>query len=96
MTEYGEGFGRPYKKTSALQDQDNEIRKERSIVTMINGEEITITLRDKIAAFDPYLNLVRAAIYAVAKAHTGKAFFPVPSVSDRIKEALLEISGGST
>lgn len=95
MIEYGEGFGRAYQKVPALQEQDNEIRKERSIVTTIGGEEVTVILRDKIVAFDPYLNLVRAALYATAKAHSGRVFFPVPPVSDRIKEALLSISGGS-
>jgi len=91
MTTVGEGFGRTYSPPVNVEDVSNSVRREKTIITMINGAKVKVTLRDTIVSWDPYLNLIKASAYPwiVAQNGGGKPYFPVPPVSRRIKDALI-------
>jgi hypothetical protein len=92
MSTYGDGFGRTYTAPVAVEDTSNSVRNEKVITSMVDGNKVTITIRDKIVSWDPYLNLIRASAYPwiVSQNGKGKPYFPVPPVSRRIKDALIK------
>lgn len=92
MTTYGDGFGRTYSPPVNTEDRSNSVRREKVIITEVNGNKIKVTLRDSIVSWDPYLNLVKASAYPwiVAQNGKGRPYFPVPPVSRRIKDALIK------
>jgi hypothetical protein len=90
METFGEGLGSIYKKPKQIEDTSNNIRKEKTIIVQNGDKKHVIILRDFITAFDPYLNMVRAAAYSIIMSNKGgKVFFPVPPVDRKIRDALV-------
>ena len=94
--EYGEGFGRPYTPAIPRVDTTENGRREKFITAFADGHRITVVLRDKIVAWDPYLVLVKASVYPyiVAGQGQGKPYYPAPLTSRKIKDALIKTNVG--
>lgn len=86
----GEGFGRTYTKEVASETK-TLLRKEKKIVTVVDGQRVTVIIRDSVVPEDPYLTLVRAAAFPYQVADKGMAKFPVPPISRSVKDALIKV-----
>jgi hypothetical protein len=92
MTEYGEGFGRPYVKDVPSEVTTENGRRERFIVTVADGHRITVVLRDTIVCWDPFLVLVKASAFPfiVSNQNQGRPYFPAPLTNRKTKDALIK------
>lgn len=91
MTVVGEGFGRTYKR-EVPNEEVGVGRREKQIVTVVGGQQVTVVVRDTIVPEDPYLNMVRAAAFPYQMGGGAGARFPVPPVDKDIKDALIKVS----
>lgn len=83
--EYGEGFGREYKRPVSSTTTTGR-RKEVMVRTTVGGKEITVYMRDSVVPHDPYLNLVRAALYQKVVG----GLYPAPRVPRALKDFLIK------
>lgn len=86
---YGDGFGKKY----ALETPHEELsldRREKQIVTIVGGQQVTVIVRDTLVPEDPYLNMVHAAAYPYQMGGGPNARFPVPQIGRDIKDVLIK------
>jgi hypothetical protein len=86
---YGDGFGRKY-IPEVPTEEIGTLRREKQIITVVGGQQVTLVVRDTIVPFDPYLNMVRAAAYPYQMGGGADARFPVPPVGRDIKDVLIK------
>jgi len=91
MTTYGDGIGQVYTKSVAAEDIGVG-RREKRVITIVGGQQVTLIVRDTIVPEDPYLNLVRAAAYPFQIGASAAAKFPVPPVPTALKDVLIKSS----
>jgi hypothetical protein len=89
MTVYGDGFGQKYTLDVPHEDVGTQ-RREKQIVTVIGGQQVTLIIRDTIVPEDPYLNMVRAAAYPYQMGGGPNSRYPVPPVNRLIKDVLIK------
>ena len=86
---YGDGFGLKHVPEVPHEDVGSQ-RREKQIVTIIGGQQVTLIVRDTLVPEDPYLNMVRASAYPYLMGGGPNARFPVPPVGRDIKDVLLK------
>jgi len=86
MTTYGDGIGRVYSRP-VPSTETGVYRREKEVVIMVGGRQVTLVVRDTVVPEDPYVNLVRAAAYPY---QVGGGPFPVPPVPRTIKDVLIK------
>lgn len=88
---YGDGFGRKFVPEVKSEDAPQaDLRREKQIVTVVGGQQVTLVVRDTVVPFDPYLNMVRAAAYPYQMGGGPDARFPVPPIGRDIKDVLIK------
>lgn len=90
MTTYGEFGGVVVPPVPSANGPDSDYRREKTITTVVNGQNVMLIVRDTIVPEDPYLNMVRAAAYVYMKGGGPGVRFPVPPVGRPLKDALIK------
>ena len=88
MPVYGE-FGREVKPPVPVADT-GEYRREKTLEMTVNGQRVTVVVRDSIVDWDPYLNMVRAAAFMYQQGGGPGVRFPVTPVGREIKDVLIK------
>lgn len=86
---YGEFGGKVVPPVASEDGPDAEYRRERTIITMVGENRVTLIIRDTIVPEDPYLNMVRAAAFVYQSTGGPANRFPVPPVSRQLKDVLI-------
>lgn len=87
MTNYAPGIGGTYSPPSIVEDGEYT-RNEKVITKVIRNKKITIRVRTHISPVDLILLHTKASIYTK---QTG-GLYPVPPISRKVKEALIEVA----
>ena len=90
MTTYGEFGGTVTPPVPSMDGSASEHRREKVVVTMVGGNQVTMIIRDTIVPEDPYLSMVRAAAYLYQQGSGPSKRFPVPPVSRQLKDVLIK------